>query len=293
MSPAGRAFWRGGSEETAGVMRETEQHEMSFPRQRVANHRRRRGIYILPSLFTAGNLLCGYYAVLAVLAGGDVRLDYAARAIGVAFLFDSLDGFVARLTGTTGEFGKNFDSLADVISFGIAPAALAYSWGVRSLTGENPAAVHAVQELAWLVCLAFVICCAWRLARFNVQGMAGGGMRYFVGMPTPPAAGVIAATVHFFKAPLENWHFAVAFLILVAALAMLMTSTIRYPSFKEINWTRRQPSVAIVLIVLLAGAIFYYSEYSLILLAGGYCISGLTLYVVRAIRHRVSPHPPD
>lgn len=272
-------------------MSDAQQHELSFAGKRAVNGRRRRGIYILPSLFTAGNLLCGYYAVLAVLSGGDTHLDYAARAIGVAFLFDSLDGFVARLTGTTGEFGKNFDSLADVISFGIAPAALAYSWGVRSLIQDGSTPVHAVQEIAWLVCLAFVICCAWRLARFNVQGMAGGSMRYFVGMPTPPAAGVIAATVHFFKEPLLNWHYAITFLVMVAVLAMLMTSTVRYPSFKEINWTRRQPSVAIILIVLLAGAIFYYSEYSLILLAGTYCISGLTMYVVRAIRHRVSPHP--
>lgn len=268
-----------------------EQHELSFPGERAANHRRRRGIYLLPSMFTVGNLLCGYYAILAVLTGGDGRLDFAARAIGVAIIFDSFDGFVARLTGTNSEFGKQFDSLADVISFGIAPAALAYAWGVRNLPSDGAPAIHTVQQLAWLVCLAFVICCAWRLARFNVHGMSSGGMRYFVGMPTPAAAGAIAATVHYFKDPLDHWRMAALFLVLVSALAALMTSTIRYPSFKGINWTRRRPSVAIVLIGLLAWSIVYYSEQALILLGAAYVFSGITLEVVRAVRHRFQAKP--
>jgi phosphatidylserine synthase len=126
-----------------------EQQELSFPGQRLVNGRRRRGIYILPSLFTVGNLLCGYYAIIAVLTGGDAHLDFAARAIGVAIIFDTFDGFVARLTGTNSEFGKQLDSLADVISFGIAPAAVAYAWGVRSLQLDSSSAIHIVQELAW------------------------------------------------------------------------------------------------------------------------------------------------
>ncbi|MFZ0819831.1 MAG: CDP-diacylglycerol--serine O-phosphatidyltransferase [Candidatus Acidiferrales bacterium] len=275
-------------------MSETEQHELSFPGQRVTNHRRRRGIYILPSFFTVGNLLCGYYAVLAILTGGAGHLDNAAKAIGVAILFDAFDGFVARLAGAESEFGKQFDSLADVISFGIAPAALAYAWGVRSLgAADTSSPVHAVQEIAWLVCLAFAICCAWRLARFNVHGMTGGGMRYFAGMPTPAAAGVIAASVHFFKDPLLNWHYAAAFLVAVGLLAALMTSTVRYPSLKNVNWARRHDSLTIVLIGLLAWCVIAYSQYTLILLAGTYCVTGPILYVVRAIRHRVSSHPAD
>jgi CDP-diacylglycerol--serine O-phosphatidyltransferase len=269
-----------------------EQQELTFPGQRTTNHRRRRGIYILPSIFTCGNLLCGYYAVLAVLTGGDSRLDYAARAIGIAIIFDSFDGFVARLTGTNSEFGKQFDSLADVISFGIAPAALAYSWGVQSLVrASTTSPANVVHELAWFACLAFVICCAWRLGRFNVHGMAAGSTRYFVGMPTPAAAGAIAATVHYFKAPLDSWHLAAIFLCLVVGLAALMTSTIRYPSFKGINWTRRQPSVAIVLIGLLAWSIIFYSEQALALLAGVYVFSGITLEIVRAVRHKFSSRP--
>jgi CDP-diacylglycerol--serine O-phosphatidyltransferase len=269
-----------------------EQHELGFPAQRVMNHRRRRGIYLLPSFFTVGNLLCGYYAVLAILMGGEHGLDNAAKAIGVAILFDAFDGFVARLAGADSEFGKQFDSLADVISFGIAPAAMAYAWGVRYLVGDTTSPVHAVQEIAWLVCLAFAICCAWRLARFNVHGMAGGGMRYFAGMPTPAAAGAIAAAVHFFKEPLQNWHFAAVFLVVVALLASLMTSTIRYPSLKNVNWARRHDSLTIILIGLFAWCVIAYSQYTLVLLASAYCLTGPILYVARAIRHRVSPHPP-
>jgi CDP-diacylglycerol---serine O-phosphatidyltransferase len=268
-----------------------QQGELSFPGHRVAKRQRRRGIYLLPSMFTVGNLLCGYYAILAVLTGGDARLDFAARAIGVAILFDSFDGFVARLTGTNSEFGKQFDSLADVISFGIAPAALAYAWGVRSLASDGSQPFHVVQQLAWLICLAFVICCAWRLARFNVNGMSGSGMRYFVGLPTPGAAGAIAATVHYFKEPIEQWHLAGLFLVLVAALAGLMTSTVRYPSLKGINWTRRRPSVVIVLIGLLAWSIIYYSEQALMVLGAAYVLSGIVLELVRFIRHHLQAKP--
>jgi CDP-diacylglycerol--serine O-phosphatidyltransferase len=268
-----------------------EQQEMGFPERRGGNHRRRRGIYILPSIFTVGNLLCGYYAILAILNRGDAGLDNAARAIGVAIILDAFDGFVARWTGTSSEFGKQFDSLADVISFGIAPAALAYAWGVRSLMVETSSPVHAVREIAWLVCLAFAICCAWRLARFNVHGMAPGGMRYFVGMPTPAAAGAIAATVHYFKAPLYSWHYAAVFLGLVALLAMLMTSTVRYPSFKDINFARRWPNITVVLIGILVWSIVAFSEYSLAILAAAYCLSGLVLYLVRSVRHRGGQHP--
>jgi CDP-diacylglycerol--serine O-phosphatidyltransferase len=290
MLPAVQVSSRDGPVMSDDETKSADQRDLGFPERRAGNHRRRRGIYILPSIFTVGNLLCGYYAILAILTGGDARLDNAARAIGVAIILDSFDGFVARWTGTSSEFGKQFDSLADVISFGIAPAALAYAWGVRSLFSDTSSPVHAVQEIAWLVCLAFAICCAWRLARFNVHGMAPGGMRYFVGMPTPAAAGAIAATVHYFKIPLDNWHYAALFLALVSVLAMLMTSTVRYPSFKDINLTRRRPNITIVLIALLVWSIVFYSEYALVILAAGYVVSGLVLYLVRAVRHRGGQH---
>ena len=272
-------------------MTEFDQQELGFSGRQPGNHRLRRGIYLLPSLFTAANLLCGYYAIMATLTGSAADLDHAARAIGFAVLFDSLDGFVARVTRTSTEFGKQFDSLADVISFGIAPALLASAWGVRGMQqgGDGPA--MQVFHLGWWVSLAFVTCCAWRLARFNVHGMAPGGSRYFVGMPTPAAAGMIAATVHAWKTPLDDWRWAVAWLVLVAALAALMTSTVRYYSFKDMPWTRRQPSLAIVLLLLLLASIYVYSEPVLLLVAGTYAASGLALHVVRAVRHRLVSRP--
>src|ERR1700730_16535057 len=150
-------------------MSDVEQHELGFPGARRASLRLRRGIYLLPSSMTVANMLCGFYAVMATLKGGGTDLDNAARAIGLAILFDSFDGFVARATGTTSEFGKQFDSLADVISFGVAPAFLAFGWGVRGVTPSPSGLAEHIHSLGWWVSFAFVLCCAWRLARFNVH----------------------------------------------------------------------------------------------------------------------------
>src|ERR1700722_2316577 len=149
------------------------QHEMELPhavldtrsdsRTDVRSSKRRRGIYLLPSALTVANLLCGFYAILGTLKGGPMDLDYASRAIGLAILFDSMDGFVARATGTNTEFGKQFDSLADMVSFGIAPTILAFTWGVQALLADEVPQAHHVSQVAWVVSLAFVICCAWRL----------------------------------------------------------------------------------------------------------------------------------
>src|SRR3989442_4193628 len=223
---------------------EMDQKTFPFDPRVKRNSRLRRGIYLLPSVFTVANLLCGYYAVLATQLGNatdTLPFDHAAKAIGFAFLFDSLDGRVARLTGTNTEFGKQFDSIADVLSFGIAPAVLAYAWGVRYISGQGTPLYQQVSQLGWVCCLFFLICCAWRLARFNVHGMAPGGSRYFVGMPTPAAAGVIAATGHAWKTPIEDLRWALSWLALGRALAALITSTVRHYSFKNIPWSRRQP----------------------------------------------------
>jgi CDP-diacylglycerol---serine O-phosphatidyltransferase len=265
-------------------------HDQDF-RQSLHNHRHRRGIYILPGILTVANLLCGYYAVLSTLEGTPADLDNAARAIGIAILFDSLDGRVARAMGTNSEFGKQFDSLADVISFGIAPAFLAYVWGVRTMASvEAPQALHLVQ-LGWLVGFFFVVCCAWRLARFNIQGMAPGGSRFFVGMPTPAAAGMIAAVVHFVVYPIEDVKISILWMVLVVALGVLMSSTVRYYSFKDIQWTKRQPSLAVVLIALLIGAMVYLSRPTLLAVAGAYTLHGVVLQVVRTVRHRLASRP--
>jgi CDP-diacylglycerol---serine O-phosphatidyltransferase len=270
---------------------DVEQPEISPRIARIRNPKLRRGIFILPSLFTVGNLLCGYYATVSTIMGSAQQadqFDHASKAIGLAILFDSLDGRVARLTGTNTEFGVQFDSLADVVSFGIAPALLAYSWGVRHLPGlDTEANLQQIAHFGWWFCLAFVVCCAWRLARFNVQGMAPGGSKYFVGMPTPAAAGMIAATVHAFKSPIEDWRWSIAWISLTLGLSALMTSTIRFYSFKDLPWTRKQPSLTIVFLALLGAAIWRWSEEVLLLIAASYTATGFILHVIRMLRHRV------
>lgn len=261
------------------------------PGRPIRNRRLRRGVYLLPSALTVANLLCGYYAILATLDGRPADFDNAARAIGFAFLFDSLDGRVARAMGTNSEFGREFDSLADVVTFGIAPAFLAYAWGVRVLAASAaPEVLHLIQ-LGWLIGFFYLGCCAWRLARFNIHGMAPGGNRYFVGMPTPAAAGMIAAVVHAFENPIQDVRVSVLWLLLVLILGVLMSSTIRYYSFKDIQWTRRQPSLAVVLLALLVGAVVYFSQVTLLLLASAYVFHGVAFQLIRFVRHRLASRP--
>jgi len=268
-----------------------EQHELGFPGFRPGNRRLRRGVYLLPSFLTVANMLCGFYAVMATLKGSVSDLDNAAKAIGLAILFDSFDGFVARVTGTSSEFGKQLDSLADMVSFGIAPPVLAFTWGVRGISEIEMFDTRRIHTIGWWVGLAFVICCAWRLARFNIQGMApGGGSRYFVGLPCPAAAGLIAASVHAIKVPVEDWRWSIVWLAVLASAAALMASTVKYRSFKDVPLARRQPSLIIILIALLVWLIVIDSEVVLMLIATIYVASGLTLHIVRVVRHRLVSH---
>jgi len=260
-------------------------------RGRFRNHRLRRGIYLLPSACTVANMLCGYYAILAVLEGRVADYDNAAKAIGIAYLFDSLDGRIARMMHTESAFGREFDSLADVISFGIAPAFLAYAWGIRALAAASATEPLHLVKLGWLVGFVFLGCCAWRLARFNIQGMAPGGSRYFVGLPTPAAAGLVAAVVHYFGTRIEDLRLAFLWLGLLVVLGVLMSSTVRYHSFKDIQWTKRQPSLAILLLFLLIGAVVLESHITLLILAGTYAVHGPILQLVRYVRHRTATRP--
>jgi len=261
-------------------------------RRPFRNHRLRRGIYLLPSAFTVANMLCGYYAIMATVDGKVTDFDHAAIAIGFAYLFDSFDGWVARAMRTTSDFGREFDSLADIVSFGIAPALLAYNWGIRAIAAaESPIALHLIQ-LGWLVGFFYVGCCAWRLARFNIQGMAPGGNRYFVGMPTPAGAGMIAAVVHAVSGnPIGDSRVSLLWLLLILMLGVLMSSTLRYYSFKDIQWTRRRPSLAILLLVALLGAIVRFSHVTLLLITAAYTVHGPVLQLVRFVRHRTASHP--
>jgi CDP-diacylglycerol---serine O-phosphatidyltransferase len=266
-----------------------EQQNIPFRDSKRASRRLRRGIFLLPSIMTGANLLCGYYAAIASLMGGAENFDHAAKAIGIAILFDSLDGRIARMTGTNTEFGVQFDSLADVVSFGVAPAILAYAWGYRGATAVNGDSF--LGHFAWLCCLAFLICSAWRLARFNVKGMEPGGNKNFVGMPTPAAAGVVAAVVHacHWIGPISDQKWSYGWSVLLLALGALMTSTVRYYSFKDIPWARKQPSATVILVVMLVGIIWRYSEYVLVIIAVTYAIAGIILHLLRLFKHRTVP----
>jgi CDP-diacylglycerol--serine O-phosphatidyltransferase len=247
------------------------------------NRRLRRGISLLPGMLTVGNLLCGYYAILSAASGTPAGFDNAAKAIGIAVVLDGLDGRVARMTGSTSAFGKEFDSLADVVSFGIAPAFLALLWGLRPLdpaSASSPDLVKHIYQLGWIVSFAFVLGGAWRLARFNLQPADSGhighpGHRFFLGMPIPGAAGVVAAIVHYFKEPITQWYWGAAWLVLVASLAFLMVSHLRYYSFKDIDLGRRRPSVILVVVGLFIWSLVDYSEEVLLAIASIYFLSGL------------------
>lgn len=257
--------------------------------------KQRRAVSLLPSLLTVANLLCGYYAILQTMKGDLSDLDNAAKAIGFAILFDGLDGRVARMSNVASPFGREFDSLADVISFGVAPAFLALAWGLKSLdpaAAVGPELVPYVYRLGWVVSFAFLICGASRLARFNIHSMNPRPHdplqhRYFVGLPIPAAAGLIAAAVHAFKVPVSTWYWALIWLAIVAVLAYLMVSPIRFSNFKEIKLRRPAQLVGIGI---LAWSIWVFSEQVLLALAITYILAGLTARVM-SLRKRPAQQP--
>ena len=273
----------------------------------------RRGIYVLPSLFTVGTLVCGYYAILSTQRAGQflaaaaattlaskaaelsavaaAALDNAAKAIGWAIVADGLDGRIARMTNTASPFGRELDSLADVVTFGVAPAVLAYVWGIRGIVepAGTPQVTQIIHAVPWILTFLYVICGAARLARFNIDTVKpAADRRFFVGMPIPGAAGFVAAVVHFYKEPLTSWQFSAAWLVIVGILGFLMVSRMRYYSFKVLDLRRRRSYLAIIVIGLIIGGIWFFSEPVLLTLAVTYAISGIVLRVISKIR----PHPP-
>lgn len=253
----------------------------------------RKGIYVVPSLFTIGNIFCGFYAVInslkACQAGMDSNLavvffENAALAIGLAYLLDGLDGRIARLTGATSEFGVELDSIADVISFGIAPAVLAYSWGYGNIPGY--------ENLGWGISFFFLICGALRLARFNVLARAPRfetpgttpklDKRYFVGLPIPAAAGLTAAFVYFnphqivgTQGMTRNW----VLMTVVLLVSLLMVSTFRYASFKDFGPRSQQPFLVFPLMAILIFSIYYFSRWMFLLMAIVYVSHGPILKI--------------
>ena len=237
------------------------------PRRRL-----RRGVYLLPSLFTLGNMFCGYACIVYAMRG---EFETAAPFIGFAFVLDMLDGRIARLTGGESAFGLQFDSLADVISFGVAPAVLSFNWGLQPLG-----------RLGWAAGFMFVSAAAMRLARFNIQATSSPDKRYFVGMPSPAAASVPAATVFAYPYGLYDYREALPALAMVLVPAGLMVSTIRFRSFKTLDLQTRKPYSVLIFIAAGIVAVATHPRGVLVVAAYTYLISAFIGQAVSRLRHR-------
>lgn len=228
----------------------------------------RRGVSLLPSLFTLANLFCGWACVVYAMRG---ELAVAAPFIGVAVVLDMLDGRIARMTGTSSDFGVQLDSLADLISFGMAPAVLAFRWGLEPLG-----------RLGWAIGFVFLTAAALRLARFNIQ--TNTDKAYFVGLPSPAAAGIPAATVFFFPEGLHTYPQALLGMAVMLAPALLMVSTIRFRSFKTIDLGARRGYQVLILLAGFLALISTFPHEVLIVMAYSYLASGLVGLLVSRLR---------
>lgn len=274
-------------------MADDDQDRPNPPRRGV-----RKGLYLIPSLFTAGNIGMGFYSVMASLRGFQLlggatpdvnaaaaHFDSAAVAIGWACLFDILDGRIARLTKTTTEIGIQLDSIADVVTFGLAPAVLAYVWGYGASLAEE----SDLHRLAWFLSFMYLICGAFRLARFNVQssrpriiaeGTPKVDKKNYVGLPIPAAGCLIAALVHFSPVPLSYFGperariYSGLLMLLVGLLSVMMVSTLRFSSFKTVG-TRVRSMRTIILALSVGVLILLYSQYVLLAIVISYILLGL------------------
>ena len=232
--------------------------------------RMKKGIYLLPNLFTSASLFCGFYSAIASFKEHFVT---AAIAILVSVIFDGLDGRVARLTNTTSKFGAEYDSLSDLIAFGLAPALLAYIWAMSSYG-----------KLGWMAGFLFVACGALRLARYNIQiGLIDS--RFFNGLPIPAAAAVVATMVIFFDhIGVEGTFHHPGILILVALLSLLMVSNVKYYSGKDMKLFARTPFVTFLVVIGVLLVIIYAPEVMVFIIMLGYAISGPVWWVFKLIR---------
>jgi CDP-diacylglycerol--serine O-phosphatidyltransferase len=264
-------------------MRQGNPTRLRFLRRATDRPRRlrlRRGVYLLPSLLTMGNMFCGYACVVYAMRGA---YETAAPFIGVAIILDMLDGRIARMTGTTSEFGVEFDSMADVISFGVAPAILSFQWGLSALG-----------RLGWAAGFMFVAAAAMRLARFNIQSAAGGDKRYFVGMPSPAAAAIPAATVYAYPWGLYDYREALPALAMVLVPAVLMVSTIRFRSFKTLDSRTRRPYTVLIFVAAGIMLIATHPQAMLVVIAYSYLASAFVGMAINRFRHKGTtvPHAP-
>lgn len=263
----------------------------------------RKGLYVIPTLFTAANVAMGFLAVMSSIRGyhasfGDLEsaahyFNIAALAIGLAILFDTVDGRVARATRTATEIGVQFDSLADVLTFGIAPTALVYAWSFGGIYNENSLS----HNVGVFLLFTYLMCGAFRLARFNLQatrpvkleeGATKVDKKNFVGLPIPPAGGLLASIIHFAPMPLSSYgsataqYYGYALMALIAVLGILMVSKIRYSSMK----TAGAGPQGLLLVLVIAGSamfVYLYSRYALLAISAIYVMHGLVWWVVRAL----------
>lgn len=247
----------------------------------------RRGMFLLPSLFTCGNIAAGFFSITETIKAisGDTptHLDWAAIAIIFAIPFDALDGRIARMTNTASDFGKELDSLADAITFGVAPALLALIWGFHFLpVTENPTLLDHLHQAGSFICFLFLIGGVSRLARFNISHDAQPrnpgrpDRKYFVGMPIPAAAGLVASTVHFVGGiPVPNWWVALLWLAMVGLCGFLMVSTWRFWSAKEINFSRAHPFQLLFVLAIVVYVMVRYSNVVFFGIGVTYMFSGI------------------
>jgi CDP-diacylglycerol---serine O-phosphatidyltransferase len=270
-----------------------------------------RAAYALPTLFTSGNIFLGFLSVMQAFegammahdgtAGAEHHFEIAAKTIGIAVMLDGLDGRIARMTNTTSDFGRELDSLADVISFGIAPAVLAFAWGIQFIDASIGAtAYRLIQGFGSFVAFMFLLCGSVRLARFNVQknpvpkNPGRPNRKYFVGLPIPAGAAMVAAVVYAADSvPITYWPLTIAWLALLALLSFLMVSTWRYYSFKDINLLRPRSPLTVILVGSLIFLIWNYSQAVLLIIPTAYVVSGIAIRIGGIVRRHLRRTPPQ
>ncbi len=278
------------------------------------DRRPRRAAYALPTLFTAGNVFLGFYAIIEIIqgalamlqnaAGAHLHFQTAAISIGVAVFLDGLDGRIARMTNTTSDFGREIDSLADCITFGIAPAVLAVVWGIQFVDPPTDlVTLDTLRHIGYAFCFSFLLCGAARLARFNItknpipKNPGRPDRKYFVGLPIPAGAAVVASVVYACNGePLRWWVFSAGWLLLLALLAFLMISTWRYPSFKDIHLMRPRSFLMVIALGEEIYLIRFFSQPVLLAMTVAYLMSGIVVRIGGILRRRLRgrqapPHP--
>ena len=272
----------------------------------TAGRRPRRAAYALPTFFTAGNIFLGFLAIVRSFQGAiavsqgslgsNRNFEVAAAAIGVAVVADGLDGRIARMTNTVSDFGREMDSLADVITFGIAPAILAFTWGVQFVPPDPGNLLH---RIGYFLSFLFLLCGAARLARFNVQtnpipkNPGRPDRKYFIGLPIPAAAGIVAAIVFACDSvPVVWWVWSAMWLLLLAIVSFLMVSTWRYPSFKDVHFMQPRSPLSIILIAALIYLVWIFPQPVLLGLSVTYVATGIMIRAGGIIRRRFRQNPP-